>query len=189
MMTTTPRLLGFASLALTTLLTACTGHVVDAGSSGGPDTTPPLTHETNAITAIAIPFSALFPGGGLGSGIDPNTVYLEFGDATPTCSAPNPTTTCGNHFSVSIGIPPAMLSAGNVIQLSDQQVISTFDESGAATGADPNDCPGGGGSFLSGQISIDAVDSASVHFTLSGAQPLDFGPSSVNASYVAARCF
>jgi hypothetical protein len=158
-------------------------------------------------TAIAIPYSALFgvgtgvgggsssgsgpcPGGAGGgcSGPDPNTLYLEFGTPEPTCSDPQPALGCGNTYGISIGIPPELQHPG-VIPLSDPTIISTMFESGPAQGGDPNSCPGGGGSFISGTIVINSIDGASVSFTLSGTQSLDFTGMSVDGLYVATRCY
>jgi hypothetical protein len=181
---------GLFSFAVAVALTACNGVVV-GGEGAAPScldcegchcASPPSPPALGA--AIAIPFSALFPGD---SSVDPNTLYLEFGNPAPTCSAPTPALDCGASYSVSIGIPPALLKTG-VIQLSDPSLITTYGELGAPDG-DPNNCPGGGGSFVSGAVSIESIDDASVRFTLSGTQPFDFGMSGVDGSYVATRCF
>lgn len=170
------------------------------GDGGGPSAPPPLTQ------AIAIPYSSLFPGGAGGGptcvgggtggfggapscpGPDPKTLYLEIGTPSPTCSDPQPPLECGNQYIVSIGIPPALQVPG-VIQLSDPTLISTIGETGPAEDGDPNTCPGGGGSFVSGTLTIVAIGKASVTFSLAGTDPVDFGVGSVDGEYLAPRCF
>lgn len=120
---------------------------------------------------------------GGGCGIDPTTVYLEVASPSLTCGVPQNTSVCGT-WSVSIGIPAARLVVGD-IPLSDPSLIATFGELGQGTAGQ---CPGGGGSFGSGVLSITAVDASSVTFSLSGTQAFDLATGSADGDYVAQRC-
>jgi hypothetical protein len=122
-----------------------------------------------------------------GCGSPPNVVYLDLGNPAPTCSVPMPSTGCGASYNVSIGVPESMLVPG-MISLSDLSLTSTFSETGASNGPDPSVCPGGGGGFTAGSLTIQSVDAARVIFTLSGTLPFQFSAGNADGTYSALRC-
>lgn len=194
-----------ASIVACLALVACSGtvtggadseaHAVTEQGNGGSPATPscggggPASSPTGTLTAIAATAAQLGyadEGTGGGSGVDPSTVYLQLGSPAPTCKSPQLAVVCGL-TGVSIGVPAALLQVGT-IQLSNPALDATFSESGNSAGPDPTTCPGGGGSFVTGTLIIDAVDATSVTFMLSDTQSFDFSSGSADGTYVATRC-
>jgi hypothetical protein len=116
-----------------------------------------------------------------GSGPDPNTQYLVFGDAPVSCGMPYGPGTCG-HWRVLIGIPPNDFKVG-LISLDCANVNSFFSATGPDRGG--GDCSGGGGSFNHGWLDIIKIDADGADVRLSGTWTFDFD---ANASYRAPRC-
>jgi hypothetical protein len=131
-------------------------------------------------------YGAYGVGGGYG-GPDGSTIFFELGSLGPTCGNPQPSASCGVSYGVSIGLPASMVAPG-VIQLNDPSVISTFSETGAPYSQQPGDCPGGGGSFVNGTLTITDVTATTIAFTLAGTLPFQLGSSPADGAYVAARC-
>jgi len=174
--------LGVFSLVLALGATACTSTVIGGGGGvGGDDTSssnsgsaacaPNCGGDEEPATAIAI--------------LDPNTLYLKISNQGLLCSEPNIEFECGPDvaWEVSISIPPALQKVG-VIPLSDTSLISYFSDSGPNIDA-PQDCWGGGGSFIDGTLEITNIDATSVSFTLSNTTSFDFN---ADGSYVAPLC-
>jgi hypothetical protein len=209
MQTSSRALLGLLPFSLVLALGACTGHVVGTGSSGATDSStdgtggcfggcedddePPPVLPVNAIAFRAYQVGWSDPGSGGSSssassssssgGVDPNTLYLALGNQGVTCADPT-SLPCGGYFGVTIGVPPALVQVGS-LPLSTPGLISDYFESGSG---DPNDCPGGSGSFLDGTLTISAVETATVSFSLSGTQAFDLAVGSADGSYVATVC-
>lgn len=204
------RLIGLLACALLLGAAACTTQVSGGGSGGAGGTggstgttqgqggymiTAPCTN-CGGLGTIAIRAAQLF-GGGAGGGIggtgtsgtgggtfDPNMVYLELGNPSPTCQAPEPPTDCTKgDFEVSLGVPPALLVPGT-LQLSNPALIASFSETAPGGG----ECMGGGGSFIQGTLEIVSVDAQQVTYTLSGTMAFDFGFGNVDGTYTAQRC-
>jgi hypothetical protein len=192
-------LIGFA-LLLAFGGTACAVDVVGgagAGGSGGAGASMPTPTAPAAIAILASQMDqgtggaggSGTSGSGGGTTVDPNTLYLELGTPAPTCAVPTPVLPCGDSFGVFIGLPPALQQVGT-IPLSTPSLNSFASESGPLNepSAGPDDCPGGGGSFITGTLDIESIDATQVVFRLSGTGAFDLNGSSADGEYVAARC-
>ena len=114
-------------------------------------------------------------------------LILQIGNTPLLCSDPAVNIPCGGSFGVTITVPPELQHPGP-ISLSAPGVVATFSETGLAYGANPANCPGGGGSFGSGVLTIVAIDAGSVTFSLSGTQPFALGAPSADGEFQADRC-
>lgn len=158
-----------------------------APGTGGTAPSPPLVPGAIAITAGQLGISHC----GSPAPCDPAMLFLQLGAPSPTCADPQPSFDCGSTatYSVSIGIPAAMLQPGT-LPLSDPALYTSFEVDGASQSG-PDTCPFGGGSFDIGSITLDSVSAASVTFTLSGTFPfgaIQADPGSADGTYVATRC-
>ena len=121
-------------LAAAVAVAACAPNVVvngeggsGTGGGGGPSSSSGTIITPVAPTALGVPFvliqsSAPPPGAtagvGGGTSIDPNTLYVEIGNFTPTCVGGDPAPVCTGSLTwqVSVAIPPALQVPG-VLQL------------------------------------------------------------------------
>ena len=117
-----------------------------------------------------------------GGGPDPNTLFIQLSNTPENCNDPYAAEACGNHYRVSIGIPVALQKVG-IIALNDMTVISYASYSGLEDL--PGQCPGGGGSFIDGELEITAIDSTHVQGILTNTWALDFD---ANGVFDAPRC-
>jgi hypothetical protein len=117
-----------------------------------------------------------------GGGPDPNTLYIAISNTPEVCADPFEAEPCGNNYRVSIGIPVALQQVG-IISLNDPSIISNFSWSGLADS--PGQCPGGGGSFIDGELEITAIDGTHVAGILTNTSTFDFD---ANGAFDAPRC-
>ena len=117
-----------------------------------------------------------------GGGPDPNTLFIQLSNTPENCNEPYAAEPCGNHYRISIGIPVALQKVG-IIALNDMTVISYASYSGLEDL--PGQCPGGGGSFIDGELEITAIDSTHVQGILTNTWALDFD---ANGVFDAPRC-
>jgi hypothetical protein len=143
---------------------------VDWYGSGGSNTTTWTGTDTGST-------------GGCGTG----GLVIVLGDPLPTCADPQIMTPCGGHFGVTITLPIELVAPGT-ISLSDPGVSTFFSESGAPYASDSSSCPGGGGSFIEGTLTIQSL-SPTLVFTLQGTQPFLLGAGSADGTYSATRCW
>ena len=206
-----PFLLCVAALAASILTAACGTVVTDGGGdsgggaggpngSGGSDPSGGGGGSSNptgggSSTAIAMLSSEIPPYGGGDPGdsgssgttsggweVDPNTLYIMLGDAPIACSDPYAGMDCGNHWSVTIGIPPALQVPG-VIDLASPEIISTFSATGPSGGGD---CYAAGGSFMEGTLEIVSIDDDQVVGVLANTAEWEFD---ADGQFSASRCF
>jgi hypothetical protein len=173
-------------LAAAIAVAACAPDVVvsgegGSGTGGGGGGVPSSSSGTIitpvAPTALGVPYVLIQNGSpppgatvgvGGGSSIDPNTLYVEIGNFTPTCVGGDPAPVCTSSLTwqVSVAIPPALQVPG-VLQLSDPNLLSFVSESGSQGGA-PGTCAGGGGSFTQGTLEILSIDADAIVVILAG---------------------
>jgi hypothetical protein len=122
-----------------------------------------------------------------GANLDPNDLFLRVSDLGVACTSPTTDLSCGGHYQLTVVLPPALQKVG-VYDLEDQQLIaySYMSETGDLNSADPNDCPGGGGSLGPGSLEIVSIDDNEVHFKVSMAPSI--WSSDPSGDYTAPRC-
>jgi hypothetical protein len=126
-------------------------------------------------------------GGSGGDNLDPNDLFLRISDMGVMCSSPATDLSCGGHYELTLVLPPALQKVG-VYDLEDPQLVaySSMSETGDLNSADPEDCPGGGGSLGQGSVEIIAINDAEVRFKVSmGGSIWSTDPS---GDYTAPRC-
>lgn len=117
-----------------------------------------------------------------GGGPDGNTLFISISNTPEDCNDPYAAESCGNNYRISIGVPVALQKVG-IIALNDPTVISHFSWSGLED--IPGQCPGGGGSFIDGELEITAIDQTHVQGILSNTSTFDFD---ANGVFDAPRC-
>jgi hypothetical protein len=116
--------------------------------------------------------------GGGGPGPDPNALHIYVGDVPIDCAAPYELD-CGNHWTVSFILPPALQQPGTYsLEALNATSFVTLDGS--------PECGGGGGSFWDGQVQITSIDATGVSGTFIGTSTFDFD---ANGDFSAVRCF
>jgi hypothetical protein len=171
-------------LAAAIAVAACAPDVVvsgeggsGTGGGGAPSSSSGTIITPVALNALGVPYVLIQnnpppPGAAVGAGggtsIDPNTLYVEIGNFTPTCVGGDPAPVCTSSLTwqISVAIPPALQVPG-VLQLSDPNLLSVFSESGSEGGS-PGACAGGGGSFTQGTLEIVSIDADAIVVILSG---------------------
>lgn len=117
---------------------------------------------------------------------DPATLYVRLSDQKGTCVDPQASLPCGEHWDVTIAIPPEFQSPG-VFNLLGQDVTGSASETGPVNG-NPNDCAFGGGSF-GATFEILAIDDQSVTGRLCHVDAFfSFSEPQLEGSFVAPRC-
>lgn len=121
-------------------------------------------------------------------GLDPNDLFLMASDVGVSCGEAYVDLPCGFHWSVGIGVPPALQAVG-VYPLDGAELSQYSLRSETSALHDdpqgPDDCAVGFGP-LSGTLEILAIDETAVHFRLTVSDDLwDTDPS---GEYVAPRC-
>jgi hypothetical protein len=209
-----PWLVSAISIAAFYTLAACEAQVVDGGSggSGGNTTTASSSGSagnggagnggngnggggtaggnpgtSNAISMLYSELQSSSPSGttvasSSGGGPDPNTLYIAISNTPEDCADPFEAEPCGNNYRVSIGVPTALQQVG-IIPLNDPSLISYFSWSGPVDG--PGQCPGGGGSFIEGELEITEIDGTHVAGILTNTSTFDFD---ANGAFDAPRC-
>jgi hypothetical protein len=210
-----PWLVSVISVAVFFTLAACGTQVIDGGGSGGSGGNATTVSSSgsagnggagsggngnggggtaggnpgtsNAISMLYgdLPNSA--PSGttvasSSGGGPDPNWLYIAISSTLESCTDPFAAEPCGDNYRVSLGIPPALQQVGT-IALNDPSLISYFSWSGPEDG--PGQCPGGGGSFIEGELEITAIDNTHVAGILTNTSTFDFD---ANGAFDAPRC-
>jgi len=117
-----------------------------------------------------------------GGGPDPNTLYIAISNTPEVCAEPYAAEPCGNNYRVSFGIPVALQKVG-IIALNDPSIISYYSWSGLADNT--GQCPGGGGSFIDGELEITSIDATHVQGILTNTNTFDFD---ANGVFDAPRC-
>jgi len=119
-----------------------------------------------------------------GGELDPGTLFVKLSDQAFTCADPNALLECGQHWAVTIVIPPEFQSPG-VFNLLGQDVRGSAFETGAGGG---QDCSFGGGSFEA-TFQILAIDDQSVQGRLCNVNGLFFDTDpQLEGTFSAARC-
>jgi hypothetical protein len=158
------------------------GEYTTSVSSGSGETTVTVgsgEYTTSVSTGSGQTTTSVSSGSGCGPSADALVLIVE--DDAAVCSDPFEAQGCGNHYRVSITIPPLLQRPG-VIELDDPLVYSSF----SATGPDEGgDCWFGGGSFMEGYIEITRIDAQGVDFMLVNTAGWDF---EADGPYHAARC-
>lgn len=126
-------------------------------------------------------------GSGSGDDLDPNDLFIQLSDMGTSCSSPHVELPCGGHWSVTLGIPPALQAVGVYDLESDALTrYSSMWETGAPNSNSPGDCPAGGGSLFGGTLEILAIDADTVRFRLTMEPTFDGNDPS--GEYTAPRC-
>jgi hypothetical protein len=182
----------------TTVGTSATS-ATDTGDDTGIDPPPVIPCEGDAAPLVGItttigylqsqvpPRPDTTGTGGSSSGggeLDPGTLFVKLSDQNFTCAEPNALLECGQHWSVTIVIPPEFQSPG-VFNLLGQDVRGFASETGAGAG---EDCSFGGGSF-DATFQILAIDDQTVEGRLCNVNGLFFDTDpQLEGSFSAARC-
>lgn len=104
---------------------------------------------------------------GGGPALDPNDLFIQISDLGASCNSPTVELECGGHWSVTIGIPPALQSPG-VYDLEDPLLTqySSMWEAGEPYSPAPDDCGWGGGSLGPGTLEIVSISESEIQFKL-----------------------
>lgn len=206
-------LLALLSLPVGLVLAACGSQVSDGGGfiqgsgGGGGEGNQGTTGTQGAGGSSATPAVAMTRaqldvlwdaywaenGGGTsssssgGAPLDPNDLFVQISDLGTSCGSPTVELSCGGHWSVSIGIPPALQQVG-VYDLQDPllSMYSSMSETADASPGDPADCGWGGGSMGPGTLEILSITSDAIHFQLT-MEPFVFD-ADPSGEYTAPRC-
>jgi hypothetical protein len=169
---------------------ACSGTVTSGdpnGQSSDPSKTCDADCELEPSTAIAMLYSELpdYSGSGVGTTaaaggdpIDPNTLFVFIGEQPQLCEDPHAAMSCGDHWRVTVALPPAFQQPG-MYDLA--QLNGFFTVTGPGAG---DDCWWGGGTF-EGWIEIVSIDEGAVTGSLFNTPTYDFD---ANGDFVASRC-
>lgn len=184
-----------ATSSSTTVATSQTS--LDTGDTGDPPpvipcegmATPLAGVETLAYLKSQIPPQPNPTGtsGSSGGGEpDPATLYVRLSDQKASCVDPQASLPCGEHWEVTIAIPPEFQSPG-VFNLLGQDVSGSASETGPVNGNN-DDCAFGGGSF-GATFEILAIDDQSVTGRLCHVDGFfSFSEPQLEGSFVAPRC-
>jgi len=118
--------------------------------------------------------------------LNPNDLFLMFSDMGASCDSPTVNVPCGNHYRVTIVLPPALQAVG-VYDLKSPEITfySSTWETGPLDSTGPDGCSQGGGSILGGTLEILSIDASEVHFKVE----LDpFWDTNPDGEYTALRC-
>ncbi|MBK7827785.1 hypothetical protein [Nannocystis sp.] len=117
---------------------------------------------------------------------DPATLYVRLSDQKASCVDPQASLPCGEHWDVTIAIPPEFQSPG-VFNLLGQDVTGSASETGPVNGNN-SDCAFGGGSF-GATFEILAIDDQNVTGRLCHVDGFfSFSEPQLEGSFVAPRC-
>ena len=118
--------------------------------------------------------------------LDPDDLFLKISDLGAVCSEAHIALSCGQHWSLSIALPPVYQAVG-VYDLNDPLIAqySSMSETGEPYSPAPEDCSWGGGSILGGSIEVLAIDENAVRFRVDVTPTFETNPSGV---YTAVRC-
>lgn len=199
----------YLSLPLALLLIACGGTVTNGGGSGGNgssggnggngsggnDMLFPAVANTRAELDVLWDQYWQQNGGASGgttssSGgepLDPNDLFVRISDVGVSCNSPTVELPCGEHWSLTLGIPSAIQQVGVYdLQNSPVSLYSSMSETGEPYSSTPGDCGFGGGSLGPGSLEILSISAQEVHLKLS-MQPTGFvvDPS---GDYIVPRC-
>jgi len=202
-------LVGAISITAFFTLAACGTHVVGGGSGGsGANSTTSSANggsggngtggsgaaggnpgSSDAISMLYSELQSPDPAGGTtaastgsAGGPDGNTLYIAISNTPEVCAELYAAEPCGNHYRVGLGIPVALQKVG-IIALNDPSIISYYSWSGLADNT--GQCPGGGGSFIDGELEITDIDSTHVQGILTNTDTFDFD---ANGVFDAPRC-
>lgn len=188
------------------LAVACGGTVTEGGGSSGGNGTGGSGGGGNAMLSPALAntraeMDVLWDqywqqNGGTSSGgttssggqpLDPNDLFVRISDMGVSCDSPTVELPCGEHWSLSIGIPTAVQQPGVYdLQNSPIATYSLLSESGEPYSPAPGDCAMGGGSLGAGTLEIISISSQEVHVKLN-MQPTGFAVDP-SGEYIAPRC-
>ncbi len=122
-----------------------------------------------------------------GQPLDPNDLFVRISDMGVSCDSPTVELPCGEHWSLSIGIPTAVQQPGVYdLQNSPIAMYSILSESGEPYSPAPGDCAMGGGTLSPGTLEIISISSQEVHVKLN-MQPTGFAVDP-SGEYIAPRC-
>lgn len=170
----------------------------DSGNETGGDPPPVIPCEREGVplagitTQIGYLQSQVPPrpdptgtGGSSGGGeLDPGTLLVKLSDQAFTCADPSAPLGCGQHWSVTIVIPPEFQAPG-VFNLLGPNVTAGAFETGVGGGGD---CSFGGGSF-DATFEILAIDDKTVQARLCNVNSPFFATNpQLEGSFEAARC-
>lgn len=117
--------------------------------------------------------------------LNPADLFLKVSDMGESCDVAYTRLECGNHWSLSIALPPAYQAVG-VYDLADPK-ISQYSSLSETTEpySTPDDCGWGGGTIGGGTIEVLAIDEKEVRFRVDVASFWEANP---NGEYTAIRC-
>ncbi|HEY0137783.1 MAG TPA: hypothetical protein VGB85_27045, partial [Nannocystis sp.] len=120
-----------------------------------------------------------------GGDLDPGTLFVKLSDQAFSCADPNASLQCGEHWEVTIVIPPEFQSPG-VHNLLGQNVRGIATETGVDEGMDS--CAFGGGSF-GATFEILAIDDKTVEGRLCNVESFfSFANPQLEGSFTATLC-
>ena len=103
------------------------------------------------------------------------------------CADPYGGMSCGGNWDLHFSLPTAYQTP-TTIDLSDPIFNAHVTETGQTHGADPDDCPWGGGTAFGGTVVIQSIDENGLQIVVSGTTD-NFSGLSADGTYNVVRCF